>query len=62
MADIAQEEAVTITVNMSNKKKELLSTAMKRTSEWFTSYLWCYLTYLSKFYLRLLNLTLVFIS
>lgn len=42
MMDVAQEEASASTVNMSNKKKELLSTAMKRTSEWFASYILFY--------------------
>lgn len=44
MLDVVQEEAAPVTLNMSDKKKELLSTAMKRTSEWFASYLWCYRT------------------
>lgn len=34
-----QEEAAMPTVDMSSKKKELLTSAMKRTSEWFASYL-----------------------
>lgn len=37
MLDVVQEEAAPVTLNMSNKKKELLSTAMKRTSEWIFS-------------------------
>lgn len=36
--DLAQEETATTTVHMSSKK-ELLSTALKRTSEWFASFL-----------------------
>lgn len=36
MVDLQPEGfALASTVNMSSKKKELLSTAMKRTSEWF---------------------------
>lgn len=38
MVDLAQEETATTTVHMSSKK-ELLSTALKRTSEWFASFL-----------------------
>ena len=34
MVDLQQESIAPTTVNMSTKKKELLSTAMKRTSEW----------------------------
>ncbi|XP_021908085.1 BTB/POZ domain-containing protein At5g67385 isoform X1 [Carica papaya] len=39
MADHNQKETspTTVTINMSSKKKELLSTAMKRTSEWICS-------------------------
>ncbi|XP_022739964.1 BTB/POZ domain-containing protein At5g67385-like [Durio zibethinus] len=37
MVDLDQEETAPITLNMSSKKKELLSTAMKRTSEWIFS-------------------------
>lgn len=33
-----QEEADLITVDMSSKKKELLTSAMKRTNEWFASF------------------------
>jgi len=38
MVDRDQEEAAPTTANMSSKK-ELLSTALKRTSEWFASFL-----------------------
>ncbi|KAK6923123.1 NPH3 domain [Dillenia turbinata] len=37
MEDLDQEQAIPTTINMSNKKKQLLSTAMKRTSEWIFS-------------------------
>ncbi|RVX23753.1 BTB/POZ domain-containing protein SR1IP1 [Vitis vinifera] len=37
MVDLQQEGIAPTTVNMSSKKKELLSTAMKRTSEWIFS-------------------------
>jgi len=33
------KESCTWYFDMSSKKKELLSSAMKRTSEWFTSYI-----------------------
>lgn len=36
--DLDQEETAPTTVNMSSKK-ELRSTALKRTSEWFVSFL-----------------------
>lgn len=55
MLDVVQEEAAPVTLNMSNKKKELLSTAMKRTSEWFASYLWCYRTWANLSYTIKLN-------
>lgn len=38
MVDLDQEDAAPTTANMSSKK-ELLSTALKRTSEWFASFL-----------------------
>lgn len=38
MADLDQEDAAPTTANMSSKK-ELLSTVLKRTSEWFASFL-----------------------
>lgn len=40
MVELDQEETAptnTVNNNMASKKKELLSTAMKRTSEWFDS-------------------------
>ncbi|KAK6923983.1 BTB/POZ domain [Dillenia turbinata] len=37
MEDLDQEQAIPTTISMSNKKKQLLSTAMKRTSEWIFS-------------------------
>lgn len=37
-----EETAPTSTTSMSSKKKELLSTAMKRTSEWFDSLPFCF--------------------
>jgi hypothetical protein len=40
MADLDQEDAAPTTANMSSKK-ELLSTALKRTSEWFDFFLFC---------------------
>lgn len=38
-----EETAPTSTTNMSSKKKELQSTAMKRTSEWFDSLPFCFI-------------------
>lgn len=35
MMVLDQEEAAMPTVDMSSKKKELLTSAMKRTSEWY---------------------------
>jgi hypothetical protein len=40
MADLDQEDAAPTTANMFSKK-ELLSTALKRTSDWFDSFLFC---------------------
>ncbi|KAH1082412.1 hypothetical protein J1N35_022173 [Gossypium stocksii] len=37
MVDLDQEDTTPTTLNMSAKKKELMSTAMKRTSEWIFS-------------------------
>ncbi|PPS10384.1 hypothetical protein GOBAR_AA10266 [Gossypium barbadense] len=37
MVDLDQEDTAPTTLNMSAKKKELMSTAMKRTSEWIFS-------------------------
>ncbi|KAF4375112.1 hypothetical protein CsatB_024203 [Cannabis sativa] len=37
MVDLDQEQPAPIDVNMTSKKKELLSTALKRTSEWIFS-------------------------
>ena len=34
MVDLDQEQTAPTAVNMNTKKKELLSTALKRTSEW----------------------------
>lgn len=38
MVEINQEETAPNTVNNMSSKKELLSSALKRTSEWFASY------------------------
>lgn len=43
MVDLDQEQAASTAVNMNSKKKELLSTALKRTSEWSTSFIFFYL-------------------
>lgn len=40
VVDLDQEEAAPTTANMSSKK-ELLSTALKRTSEWFAIFSFC---------------------
>lgn len=40
MVDLDQDQqAAPTAVNMNSKKKELLSTALKRTSEWSTSFI-----------------------
>jgi hypothetical protein len=50
MVDLEQQETAPNTVNMSSKK-ELLSSALKRTSEWFASYSF----FLSIFFFFFLN-------
>lgn len=46
MVDLDQEQTAPIAVTMNSKKKELLSTALKRTSEWSVfSFFFFVLTY-----------------
>ena len=64
MVDINQEKTAPNTVNNMSSKKELLSSALKRTSEWFASYSFvlsnCFLFYLFFYSLNVHEIMSVF--